>query len=114
MLYGTRHMDPEMVLQHAGRIFGLSASAVLSKSASDSGVLVVIKDCFDLANAGGKELRGAAWKMHFLGKQKALVQVIAWLLEVHFADFFGEAISVGKGLQTRFGELLGSKEPTQA
>jgi hypothetical protein len=114
VIYRTRHMDPESVLQHAGRIFGMSAGSVLAKSASDSGLMGVLKDCFELASADGKELRGKAWNVHFLGKQKDMVQLVAWLLEVHFADFFVEAVNVGKGLKERFGELLESKESTPA
>lgn len=110
--YGTRYMDPEKVLMHAGKIFNLSAAALMSASASNSGLMDVLNDCFDLAMADGKEMGRKAWKVYFLGKPKELVQVIAWMLEVHFADFFGEAVSVGKGLKQRFGELLGSEETT--
>ncbi len=110
--YGTRHMDPEKVLRNSGRVFGMSASTVMAKT-GDSGIMDVLNDCFDLAMADGRELgKNDYWKVHFLGKQKDLVQVIAWFLEVHFADFFVEAINVGKGLKDRFGELLDSKAPT--
>lgn len=110
--YGTRHMNPETLLLHAGRVFGLSASAMLSKSGTDSGLMTVLRDCFELAMADGRELRGEGWKIHFLGKPKDLVQVVGWMLEVHFADFFEEAVNVASGYRERFGALLGFKAST--
>lgn len=109
-LYGTRYMDPETLLQHAGKLSGMSAGALLRASAQDSGLMGVIKDFFQLANVNGKELRGETWKIHFLGKGGELVLVIGWLLEVHFGDFFVEVVSVGKGFKERFGGLLASTE----
>ncbi len=108
--YGTRHMDPEKVLQFAGKVFGLTAQTVMARS-GESGIMEILRECFNLAMADGHELgRNDHWKVYFLGKQKDLVAVIAWSLEVHFADFFVEALSVGKGLKEKFGGLLVSKE----
>lgn len=118
--YGTRHMDPEKVLFHAGKVFSLMGGSVGSMSTEkgaaaiamnmrDLGVMKLLNDCFDLAMVNGKELgKNDFWKVHFLGKQKDLVRLIAFVLEVHFFDFFGEMIGVASELKPRLFELLGS------
>ncbi len=123
--YGTRHMDPESVLFHAGKVFSLMGGSIGGMSADrgaasiamnmkDIGVMQLLKDCFNLGMVGGKELgRNDYWKVHFLGKQKDLVRFIAFVLEVHFFDFFGEMIGIAQELKPRFSGLTEStKEQT--
>lgn len=113
--YGTRFMPPEMVLKHAAKIAGLGMNASAIASSSDAGIMSVLEDCFDLAMVDGRELgrrpgqTGGFWRTHFLGKPRDLVRVVAFMLEVHFADFFDEAMSVGGELSKRFGASLVSK-----
>lgn len=110
--YGTRHMDPEKLLLYSGRVVGMTAAAVMSRT-GDSGIMEVLRECFGLAMADARELgKNDYWKVHFLGKPKDLIHVVAWMLEVHFADFFVEALSVANDLKERFGGLLDSKGQT--
>ncbi len=101
-LYGTRHMDPEKILRHAGKLFGLSASQVMALTL-DAQIMEALKDCFDLAMVNGRELgpnKGNYWKVHFLGKQAAFVQFIAFCLETHFIPFFAAARKVYVEIKT--------------
>ncbi len=120
--YGTRYMDPLLVLQHSGKVFafmgGSLGSMSLSKGAlelasnlGDLGIMKILTDCFELASADGRELgRNNHWRQHFRGKQRELVQVIAWMLEVHFADFFDETTSAAVALFSRIKGSQGSGE----
>lgn len=129
--YSTRHMDPLLVLRHAGKVFDLMGGQLggmnlargaqaLAANLDKLGAIAVLEECFDLASVDGRELgkKGDAkmgyWRIHFRGKQKEMVQAIAWMLEVHFADFFAEIGSAAIALFERIKGSLDSQEEAEA
>lgn len=112
--YGTRHMDPERILRHAGKLFGLQAAQVAALSL-DAQIMEALRDCFDLGMVNGKELgKGNYWKIHFLGKQAAFVQFIAFALETHFVPFFAAARKEYVGIMTSLGDSEDSSAAPKA
>lgn len=120
LIYGTRHMPPEDVIRNAGKIMALLGGSVPTSSAEGAKMLSgmahieaamkLIEEMFELANVNGKELR-KFWKIHFLGKQKAMVQVIAWLWGVHYSDFFVESKNV---VNETFKSLTGGEQSPES
>ncbi len=123
--YGTRHMNPLKVLKHTGKVFSFmggqlgalsitKGAAAIAGNLEGLGVIQILQDCFDLASVGGRELgKNNYWQVHFLGKPRELVQVIAWMLEVHFADFFDETKNVALDLFGKDKESPASEGTTQ-
>ncbi len=118
-------MDPEKILRHAGKVFALMggdvgnlspqrASMSIAANMDRLGVMQILKDCFDLAQIEGKKLgNNDYWKTYFLGKPRELVRVIEFMVEVHFADFFGEIVQLVKERARQLQELLGSQVAAQ-
>ncbi|MCC6811357.1 MAG: hypothetical protein IT381_28265 [Deltaproteobacteria bacterium] len=98
--YASRYMDPERLIRHVGKVPGLLQAMRSGTFGFDEGLMTVVKDCFDLAAADGRELRNGFWKVHFLGRPGALASVMLWLAEVHFVPFLAggkQALDVAMG-----------------
>ena len=108
VLYGTRHMDPERLVRHVGKVPSLMLSLKAGTFAFDDGLMAVMRDCFDLTTAGGKELRNGYWKVHFLGKPAALAAVLLWMAEVHFVPFLAGGKQALDAAMASLGAQLGS------
>lgn len=106
--YSTRHMDPERLVRHVGKVPGLLASLKLGSFSFDDGLMEIMRDCFDLSAANGRELRNGYWKVHFLGKQAALARVIMWMAEVHFVPFLSGGKQAFDDAMASLGGLLAS------
>jgi hypothetical protein len=124
--YGALYMDPEKVILHAGKVFALMGGDIGSLSASRgamaiasniqrTGVMQVLDDCFAVTLVEGKSLgHNGYWKDYFRGKPRELVRVIEFMIEVQFADFFGEIVALAKERVPQLQGLLGSKEQAPA
>lgn len=112
VVYEFRPMDPELLLEDAGKLGAVLAPAFekgadLMKDDADGmtglatllgavlrqmdkpEIMKVVKDLMSTGTANGVELE-ATWKTHFLGKTKDMMAVIAFFGEGQFGDFFGD------------------------
>ena len=138
--YEMRAMDPLLVLEHGSKltselaapaidklsqsgkleatpqamlIVGASLIGEMLKKMSAPSVQAAIQDLFPYASAGGREL-DKTWKVHFMGKTKAMITFIAWGIEVQFGDFFvGLGEQIAGVLKERFASLASPTEPSK-
>jgi hypothetical protein len=128
--YGTLHLSPEIILKDGGQLMELLGTSIQGVNAGEGktaaivklvGALVsqmgspivmrVIENMMSVARVDGRKLEGQGWRMHFRGKQKDMIDVIVWLAEVHYADFFGGVASRLQQAASAAGVSLDSPAP---